>query len=147
MARPAVAFQWMEVEGPLYDDSTTAGYRPSLRRSAPQAKSEVVSTDPEADEQRLMRAFLRRAYRRPTVDEADVKRFVSLVDSQRKAGLSFTEAMIAGYTAVLASPAFIYLEREARAASTTTLSPRASRSSSGTRSPTTNFAIAPPKAN
>ena len=59
-----------------------------------------------------MRAFLRRAYRRPTVDEADVKRFVALVEDQRKAGLSFTEAMIAGYTAVLASPAFVYLNEK-----------------------------------
>ena len=109
---PAVAFQWMEVEGRLYDDSTTAGYRLLFGDLPLNAKSEVMSADPAADEPRLIRAFLRRAYRRPTVDEADVKRFVSLVDSQRKAGLSFTDAMIAGYTAVLASPAFIYLEEK-----------------------------------
>jgi Protein of unknown function (DUF1592)/Protein of unknown function (DUF1588)/Protein of unknown function (DUF1585)/Protein of unknown function (DUF1587)/Protein of unknown function (DUF1595)/Planctomycete cytochrome C len=109
---PGVAFQWMEVEGPLYDDSTTAGYRLLFADLPLNAKSEVLSTDPDADEPRLIRAFLRRAYRRPTVDEADVKRFVSLVDSQRKAGLSFTESMIAGYTAVLASPSFIYLEEK-----------------------------------
>ena len=110
--RPGVAFQWMEVEGPLYDDSTTAGYRLLFGDLPLNAKSEVVSTDPDADELRLIRAFLRRAYRRPTVDEADVKRFVLLVDSQRKAGLSFTDAMIAGYTAVLASPSFIYLHEK-----------------------------------
>jgi hypothetical protein len=109
---PGVAFQWMEVEGPLYDDSTTAGYRLLFGDLPLNAKSEVVSTDPDADEPRLIHAFLRRGYRRPTVDDADVKRFVSLVDSQRKAGLSFTDAMIAGYTAVLASPSFIYLDEK-----------------------------------
>ena len=72
----------------------------------------MVSTTPEKDEERLMRGFLRQAYRRPRVDEADVKRFVALVEEQRKAGLSFTEAMIAGYTAVLASPEFVYLNEK-----------------------------------
>src|SRR5208283_663840 len=77
-----------------------------------QPNLEVVSTAPERDEDRLMRGFLRQAYRRPRVDEADVKRFVALVEDQRKAGLSFTEAMIAGYTAVLASPEFLYLNEK-----------------------------------
>jgi hypothetical protein len=99
---PGVAFQWMEVEGPLYDESTTAGYK--LLFGDGQAM--------EKDEVRLMRGFLQKAYRGPRVDEVDVKRFVALVDEQRKAGLSFTEAMIAGYTAVLASPAFVYLNEK-----------------------------------
>jgi Protein of unknown function (DUF1592)/Protein of unknown function (DUF1588)/Protein of unknown function (DUF1585)/Protein of unknown function (DUF1587)/Protein of unknown function (DUF1595) len=99
---PGVAFQWMEVEGPLYDDSTTAGYK--LLFGDGQAT--------EKDEAKLMRGFLQKAYRGPYVDEADVKRFVALVDDQRKAGLSFTDAMIAGYTAVLASPAFVYLNEK-----------------------------------
>jgi Protein of unknown function (DUF1592)/Protein of unknown function (DUF1588)/Protein of unknown function (DUF1585)/Protein of unknown function (DUF1587)/Protein of unknown function (DUF1595)/Planctomycete cytochrome C len=99
---PGVAFQWMEVEGPLYDESTTAGYK--LLFGDGQAG--------EKDEARLMRGFLQTAYRGPRVDETDVKRFVALVDEERKAGLSFTDAMIAGYTAVLASPAFVYLNEK-----------------------------------
>ncbi len=59
-----------------------------------------------------MRGFLQKAYRQPRVDEADVKRFVALVDEQRKTGLTFTDAMIAGYTAVLASPKFVYLNEK-----------------------------------
>jgi Protein of unknown function (DUF1592)/Protein of unknown function (DUF1588)/Protein of unknown function (DUF1585)/Protein of unknown function (DUF1587)/Protein of unknown function (DUF1595)/Planctomycete cytochrome C len=109
---PAVAFQWMEVEGPLYDDSSTAGYKLLFGDLPLNGKSEVISTDPEKDEERLMRGFLRQAYRRTGVDEADVKRFVGLVENQRKSGLSFTEAMTAGYTAVLASPSFIYLNEK-----------------------------------
>jgi hypothetical protein len=109
---PAVAFQWMEVEGPLYDESTNAGYQLLFGDLRLNRKSEVISEAPEKDEERLMRGFLRQAYRRDRVDEADVKRFVSLVESQRQAGLSFTDAMIAGYTAVLASPAFLYLDEK-----------------------------------
>ena len=135
---PSVAFRWMEVEGPLYDDSTTVGYHLLFGnlplRKAPkgtpgvtipvapakndgksdgltEATVEVVSADPHADAERLLRAFLPKAYRRP-VEEADVQRFLRLIDARREAGLSFTEAMIAGYTAVLASPEFVYLNEK-----------------------------------
>jgi mono/diheme cytochrome c family protein len=131
---PSVAFRWMEVEGPLYDDATTAGYR-LLFGDLPLAKAAmgapgvsvpvvsatgagveevsvaVASQNPRADAERLLRAFLPKAYRRP-VAEADVQRFLHLVESQRAAGLGFTEAMIAGYTAVLASPEFVYLNEK-----------------------------------
>ncbi len=109
---PGVAFQWMEVDGPLFDASTTAGYKLLFGNLPLKANLEVVSTAPEKDEERLMRGFLRQAYRGPRLNDGDVKRFVSLVEDQRKAGLSFAEAMIAGYTAVLASPEFIYLNEK-----------------------------------
>lgn len=136
---PSVAFRWMEVEGPLYDASTTAGYRllfgdlplseapkgargvtiPVQGSEQNTAKSgtrnevtvEVVTARPKEDAQRLMRAFLARAYREPVV-ESDVRLFLALVDERLKVGLSFTEAMLAGYTAVLSSPKFIYLHEK-----------------------------------
>jgi hypothetical protein len=130
---PSVAFRWMEVEGPLYDDATTAGYRllfgnlplKRVEKGTPgvalpvtlkdgktgEATVDVVSADPHADAERLLRGFLLKAYRRP-VAEADVQRFLRLVDARRAAGLSFAEAMIAGYTAVLASPEFVYLNEK-----------------------------------
>jgi hypothetical protein len=109
---PAVAFNWMEVEGPLYDDRSFAGYRLLFGDLPVQPNLDVRSTEPLKDEERLMRAFLRHIYRQPHVDSADVKRFVSLVEERRKAGLSFTQAMVAGYTAVLASPKFVYLKEK-----------------------------------
>ncbi|MSU48821.1 MAG: DUF1592 domain-containing protein [Opitutus sp.] len=141
---PSVAFRWMEVDGPLYDDSTAAGYRLLFgdlplkkvasggvalgviargdrreggreggRRIVPLEESlvEVVSKQPRQDAERLFRTFLSRAYRRPVV-EPDVQRFVALFDDRTKAGLSFTEAMIATYTAVLASPGFVFLDEK-----------------------------------
>jgi hypothetical protein len=109
---PGVAFQWMEVEGPLYDNSTTAGYKLLFADLPLQPNLEVASSDPDKDAFRLIRAFLARVYRGRAVDESDVRRFVLLVEAQRKAGHTFTDAMVAGYTAVLASPEFVYLDEK-----------------------------------
>ncbi|MBL9188132.1 MAG: DUF1592 domain-containing protein [Opitutaceae bacterium] len=143
---PAVAFRWMEIEGPLYDESTAAGYRllfgdlplraaqkkiggipiPTVpggerrdtgrnagQRVVPVEETavEVVSQNPRADAARLLGGFITRAYRRPA-GAAEADRFLALFDDRTQAGLSFTEAMIACYTAVLASPAFIFLEEQ-----------------------------------
>lgn len=144
---PSVAFRWMEVDGPLYDDATTAGYRllfgdlplKKVKHGAPggvnvpvtdradrreggrnagqrvqsldETTVEVVSADPQKDAERLMRGFLAHAYRRP-VEERDVKLFLSLIAQQMETGHSFTEAMFAGYTAVLASPGFVFLDEK-----------------------------------
>jgi hypothetical protein len=143
---PSVAFRWMEVEGPLYDETTGAGYRllfgdlplrrvesgsPGIAvllvdltarreggRNAGQrvqalgeAVVDVASPDPKKDADRLMRGFLARAYRRPAA-EGDVQRFLALVEDRLAAGLSFAEAMLAGYTAVLASPGFVFLDEK-----------------------------------
>jgi hypothetical protein len=144
---PGVAFQWMEVEGPLYDDSSRAGYRllfgdlplkavdagepgvviEAVKPAAtsgrggqlgrdptavpPQnvARVEVVSTNPKADSARLMHQFIARVYRHPTT-ESDIELFTGLVHERLDQGLGFAGAMLAGYTAVLASPRFVFLE-------------------------------------
>ena len=143
---PGVAFRWMEIEGPLYDEQSTSGYRllfgdlplakvksgaPGVSLSIVDRKEDreegrnagrrvvalkdvtvdVISEDPQRDAARLMRDFVQRAYRRPVTD-ADVQRFLALVDDRRAAGLSFAESMLAGYTAVLASPGFVFLEEK-----------------------------------
>jgi hypothetical protein len=142
---PAVAFRWMEVEGPLYDSTSGDGYRllfgdlPLRRitdridegvaiqviaageqrdtgRNAGQrlipmeeVQVEVVSNRPAEDARRLIANFLARAYGKPVAEE-EVGRFVGLFDSRQRAGLSFTESILAAYTAVLASPRFVFLE-------------------------------------
>jgi hypothetical protein len=126
---PGVAFRWMEVEGPLYDGPSFPGYallfgdlpireRPADERTGRGASPkdpidriafEVLPRDPARDAERLMRGFLARAYRRPASEE-DVKLFLGLVEERLKAGNGFTEAMLAGYTAVLASPAFVFVD-------------------------------------
>ena len=147
---PAVAFRWMDVEGPLYDQPEAPGYRllfgdlpvrpaasagtgvlldvvanpsaggevrPGARvgggfgRVPPTTTVavEVVSAQPKADADRLLRNFLAHAYRHP-VAEADVQLFLGLIDRQLDSGAGFAAAMLAGYTAVLASPKFIQIE-------------------------------------
>lgn len=144
--QPGVAHSWMEVEGPLRDDASVAGYRllfgdlPLERRddgsaagttidviarepranagrnrrrggSVTRVKVEVVSAAPLADAERLLRAFMRRAYRRPVVEE-DVQAFLGVIRRALDAKLGFTDAMIAAYTSVLSSPGFVFLEEQ-----------------------------------
>jgi len=123
----------MEVEGPIYDQWPPPGHKllfgdlPMVTRQAkvvdspgetnrfgqrrfrPPPGVEVVSKNPMADAERLLREFIRQAYRRPA-DESELKRFLPVVRSALKKGNNFTDAMIAGYTAVLCSPEFICLE-------------------------------------
>jgi hypothetical protein len=112
---PGVAFGWMEVEGPMYDQWPTAGQRlmfgdlPLKKSEAADGGAGVVSRDPAKDAERLMRDFVSRAYRRPASD-AELNRFLKVIDGALKSGSSFADAMIAGYTTVLCSPGFICLE-------------------------------------
>jgi hypothetical protein len=113
--QPGVAFRWLEVEGPIYDDWPGPGHRlmfgdlPIQKNAKDQI--EVISQNPHADAERLMRGFLQRAYRR-SVLEADVQRFAKLADTAMQSGASFTDAMITAYSAVLCSPAFVTLEEK-----------------------------------
>ncbi|MFO0808773.1 MAG: DUF1592 domain-containing protein [Gemmataceae bacterium] len=133
--QPGVAFRWLEVEGPLYDQWPTPGHallfadlpatdRPAApplagdrpagrreRRYTPPPGVTVTSADPDRDADRLLRGFLAKAYRRP-VQEADVARFLGVIRGALKDGHGFTDAMLAGYTAVLSSPAFLYLDEK-----------------------------------
>ena len=139
--QPGVVFRWLEVEGPLYEQWPPAGHqllfgdlpisnrkqdaraearrdqqlgrtnRFGERRFSPPPGVEVTSKQPVADAERLLREFLRHAYRRPVAD-SDVQRFVAVVQSALGKGNNFTDAMIAGYTAALCSPAFLCLEEQ-----------------------------------
>ena len=122
---PGVAFQWLEVEGPLLDQWPPAGHRmlfgdlpmtdhpvtTGTGRSKVKAGVEVTSSRPERDAKDLLRGFITRAYRAP-VRTADVDRFLGVVRSALKSGNGFTDSMIAGYTAVLCSPGFLYLDTQ-----------------------------------
>ena len=137
---PGYALQWLEVEGPLADAATGAGYRllfddlPLRRRAAgsrgvrleivpppetpgppsfrmTEVPVEVLSADPARDGERLLRRFMARAYRRP-VQEEDVQRFLALYRQQFAQGVGFAPALLAAYTAVLVSPGFIFVEEQ-----------------------------------
>ena len=116
---PAVAFKWMEVEGPLLDQWPPAGHEilfgklPIAKASMNTAQSpvEILSKDPAHDAQALLRHFMSQAYRTP-LHEEDLQPFLGLIQTTLRQGYSFTDAMMAGYTAVLSSPGFIYFKEK-----------------------------------
>ena len=67
----------------------------------------VESANPAADADRLLAAFLPRAFRRP-VDAAVRRQYVERVEARLKAGDCFETAMRWAYRAVLCSPDFLY---------------------------------------
>jgi hypothetical protein len=81
------------------------------RSAVREALHEVESAAPRQDAERLLRAFLKKAYRRP-VAEADVRRFLALYDDQFQQGNGFTRSLLSAYTAVLASPGFVFVEEK-----------------------------------
>jgi hypothetical protein len=97
---PGVVYRWLEVEGPILDAWPPAGHV-------------LLLGDPGSpeDPERLLRDFLRRAYRRPAGKD-DIARFMTVIRTALAAKLPFTEAMIAGYSAVLCSPGFVCLEEK-----------------------------------
>jgi hypothetical protein len=140
---PGYAVQWMEVEGPLPEESSRGGYQllfgdlPLVKKesakgavlldvvkppSAPKPGErfgltpplgsvavDVVARHPDQDAERLLRGFMQSAYRRP-IEEHDVQRFLALFHDQFGRGAGFARSMLTAYTAVLASPGFIFIE-------------------------------------
>ena len=107
---PGVAFHWLEVEGPIVAEWPPASYK-ALFADLPfkQAGRHVVavSEQPLKDARTLLAAFMERAYRRP-VAKTEFGRFYEYAKQLLKADETFTEAMIATYSAVLASPEFLF---------------------------------------
>jgi hypothetical protein len=132
-AGPGLLIEWAELEGPLgaglgvkrlFGDLPRRPRMPEGREPPPNWTSwkpgqgefnsyplEVVSTDPKADAERLIRGFLPLAFRRPVPEEL-ASRFVGVAHAGLDAGLRFDEALRAAYKAVLCSPHFLcFVER------------------------------------
>jgi hypothetical protein len=113
--QPGMVMRWIEVEGPIYDRWPTAAYQalfddlPARKTDATPLKVEVTPKDATKDAERLLRRFVQQAYRRP-ITPAEEVRFLPVIQNALKTGSSFAEAMVAGYTAVLSSPGFLYLQ-------------------------------------
>ena len=129
---PGLAVDWIELEGPL---DAGVGYG-RMFGELPQVPSRYlaetlagkpvaddwkkwpvpgeftkypltpVSLNPSADSDRLIRAFLPLAFRRP-VTEAQAAHYIQIVQDQLAAGERFDDALRAGYKAILCSPWFL----------------------------------------
>lgn len=116
---PGLAVQWVEVEGPLHDtwppDSHRRIFGDLGQKPSPvfnnSKRVEVASKDPEADAERILRDFARRAFRRNVTDD-DIKPFLALVKAKFDAKQSFEKAVRVGLTAILVSPDFLFLREK-----------------------------------
>ena len=72
---------------------------------------EVQSERPRHDAERLLSNFLTRAYRHD-FEPQHLNRFLKLFDHLHEQGVGFASAMLSVYTAVLASPGFIFLDEQ-----------------------------------
>ena len=70
---------------------------------------DVFSESPEQDAARLLRGFMRTAYRRP-LREVDAQRFLGLFQKEFAQGSGFARSMLTAYTGVLASPGFVFVD-------------------------------------
>ncbi len=132
---PGLAVQWVEIEGPL-DPWPPTGYSrlfagvPLEPTSVARAKAEGRPVPPQPikrswdsyiydplvpspakpreDAERLMRAFLPLAFRRPVPVELQ-DYYVKMVLTALDRKMPFTEALLLGYKAALCSPHFLFL--------------------------------------
>lgn len=102
---PALAVEWVELEGPLGD---VPGYR-LLFGDLPRGENqEPSSADPKADAAQLIRTFLPAVFRRP-VDDETAAPFVQFAHERLERGYSFADAMLAAYRNIFCSPRFLML--------------------------------------
>jgi Protein of unknown function (DUF1592)/Protein of unknown function (DUF1588)/Protein of unknown function (DUF1585)/Protein of unknown function (DUF1595) len=95
----------------VYDPQQTEGgekvYRSARIREPLHPTLRLVSNQPRADAERLLRAFVPVAFRRPVTD-AEIEPFLALTQRWLDAGVSLEQALRAAYKAVLVSPGFLY---------------------------------------
>jgi hypothetical protein len=114
-----LAVDWLEIEGPLHDVWPPLSHRRIFgdlpQKPAPRAnngkRAEVDSQNAEADAERIIRAFARRAFRRAVTDD-DIKPLIDLVKARLKKGYTFEQAVRVGLLGAMVSPNFLFL-REA----------------------------------
>ena len=111
---PRVFLDYLEVEGPLYDQWPPRSHTTLL------FKGDTEQGDLEYAREILMR-FLPRAWRRP-IAKQEVEPILSVVKTELENGESFHEAIRVALTASLTSPKFLYLVEASAGSKTRTLS-------------------------
>ncbi len=131
---PGFLIEWLEIEGPINPFPSPAyrtlfGNAELVPRSVAKARAEgrktvdwsnrtniyqwlndplePISTSPKEDAERLLRAFISQAFRRP-VHETEIEPIVGKVHARLDAGDSFLNAMLLGYKSILTAPAFLF---------------------------------------
>ncbi|MCA9063232.1 MAG: DUF1592 domain-containing protein [Planctomycetaceae bacterium] len=98
---PRVFLDYLEVEGPLYDQWPPKSHTMLLFRG------DEAPEDP-AYAREVFQRFLPLAWRRP-VDDAELNPILKIVETELENGQSFRAAIRIGVAAALTSPSFLYL--------------------------------------
>ncbi len=98
---PKLYLDWFEVEGPLYDNWPPQSHQLLL------FKGDAGEHDVDYVRE-IFTQFLPRAFRRPVAEE-EAEPYVELVAGELERGATFHDAVRLGLTAVLSSPAFLYI--------------------------------------
>ena len=125
--QPGIGVVWAETHGPLNQDfpseaqkrlfgeSKSLSMKPYqshwMRHRKGVELHEVISSDPQGDAQRIIRAFVPRAFRRPVPQEV-ADPYVELTLNLLAEGRSFEQAVRAGVCAILCSPQFLLINQE-----------------------------------
>ena len=109
---PGVAIESLVMErihrGPTADEIRSLLFGElELKKSGKRNEAKLVSKQPKADIQKLMRRFAARAFRRPVADE-EVAPFIKLALKSLEEGQPLLAALRTGYRALLCSPRFLY---------------------------------------
>lgn len=124
---PGLAIQWVEIEGPFYDqwppksvnrlfDSSLVRERKPRGPWTPQGHLdyEIFSEQPEVDARKIIERFAQRAFRQtpnPRVkNNSEYDPYVNLALAELKAGKTFEQAVRTGIRSILVSPRFLILD-------------------------------------
>jgi hypothetical protein len=113
---PGLVIQWVDIEGPLLESWPPPSHQRifgDMKQAVVPGPSdperrEVVSQQPMADAERIIRGFARRAFRRAVTDD-DIKPFLARVKSKLDQNYSFEQSVRVGLKGVLVSPEFLFL--------------------------------------
>jgi len=120
---PGLVVQWVDVEGPLLESWPPPSHQrifgdlkqAAVSGSGDSKRLEVVSQQPMADAERILREFARRAFRRAVTD-GDIKAFLARVKAKLEQKYSFEQAVRVGLRGILVSPDFLFLREKTDAA-------------------------------
>ena len=109
---PGFALNWLEIEGPLYNEWPPASFKAVAGQTPFELKNGKVRLKPNNAKKvtrKLLTAFMERMYRRP-IDNSEVNVYLSIFNRSRALGQDFTDSIIAAFSTILCSPDFIFID-------------------------------------
>ena len=112
---PRVFLDYLEVEGPLYDQWPPKSHTSLLFREKKELNNNQNGVSPENLDyaEQIFHRFLPRAWRRP-VSDSEVKTILTVVEQELENGGTFHDSIRIGLTAALTSPKFLFLVEPAQ---------------------------------